>query len=107
MVKDALICFANKLRLTGTLLSLYLLKINHFRSMMIAAPSEDSSDDEDDWSEDNSKKISYKLASSWFSHSRSTESMWRGTYNEGLALKSTAGMYFVVDCFECGMIELN
>ena len=96
-----------KLRLTGTLFSLYLFKPNHFRLTVIAAPSEDSSDDEDDWSEDTSKKTLDKLASSWSSNSRSTESMCRGTYNEDPALKASGGMDFVVDCFKCEMIELN
>lgn len=47
------------------------------------------------------------LLKSWFSSSRSTEYMKRGSLNEDPVLNALSSRTFIIDCFECGMLALK
>ena len=53
------------------------------------------------------KNIFDELVSSWFSHSRSSEAMKRGTKNEEAAMIALRGLDFVTECWECGMLGIK
>ena len=84
-------------RLTGTLFAKGLLSSNHFRQIIKIAPKEINFDDV--WR----RKILDDLILSWFSNSRSTDSMKRGTANENSIMKALINLDFVICFFEVGM----
>ena len=50
------------------------------------------------------KQVLCSLCETWFSSTRSTEPMMRGTANESAVLSSLSSLSFVKCIYECGMI---
>jgi hypothetical protein len=90
-------------RVTGTNASSILLKRNVSRSCLGLGCGQNC--DNSRFSEEESPRALLEtLAKSWFSSSRSTEEMMRGTANEGSVIRSLSGKSFIAAILEIGMI---
>lgn len=86
-------------RLTGTLAGQVLLRDNQVRDGL--GLSRNSNDNH------SPLELLSSLCNSWFSTSRSTESMMRGTGNESAVLAALSRKHFVVGVFEVGMVGVK
>lgn len=85
-----------RFRVTGTIAGLILLSSNHIRSMIdLPERSVEAATHSD---------LFDKMMSSWFSTSRSTEAMMRGTVNEKPVVAAIKSLPWCMELFEVGML---
>jgi hypothetical protein len=86
-------------RITGTIASQLTMSRDELRVLLGLGPARGN--------EKTPQQQLRSCADSWFSRSRSTEAMMRGTVNEGACVSALAKLAFVKTIFEVGMIALK